>query len=181
MGLGLEDGSGSGSRCSAPSSPAIGVNLGDGQRQQQAQQQEQSLPPEDSFDQFLMDLQVDLRRTLEDGHPEAESEPEQEQQVEPVSMDSPPLIYPQEPTLSTHDHQSADEDLDFVDSLPVLPPNDDDLLADDHQLDGDIRDDHQLEEETVSDSLHAPSQPSSQLPSALQTPTRRTVAGSERR
>ena len=122
-----------------------------------------------------------MRRTLEDGQPEAESGPEQEQQVEPVSVDSPPLIYPQEPTLSTHDRQSADEDLDLVDSLPALPPDDDDLLADDHQLDGDIRDDHQLEEETVSDSLHAPSQPSSQLPSAPQTPTRRTVAGSERR
>ncbi len=185
MGMGLEDGSGSGSRSGAPSSPAIEVNLGDGQqRQQQAQQQERSSPPEDSFERFLMDLQVDLRRTLEDGQPEAESEPEQEQEVDPVSVDSPPLIYPQEAPLSTHDRESADEVLDFSEGLPALPPDDDDLLPYPHRPDDDvpdIGDDRQLEEESVSDPPPVPSQPSSQLPSAPQIPTRRTIAGSERR
>jgi hypothetical protein len=174
MGMGLEDGSGSGSRSGEPSSPAIEVNLGDGQQRQQQEQRERSPPPEDSFERFLMDLQVDLRRTLEEGQPEAESEPEQEQEVEPVSEDLPPLIYPQEAPLSTHDRPSADEDLDFGESLPALPPDDDDLpphhqpddIGDDRQLDGDI---------AVSDSSPAPSQPPSQ------TPMRRTVAGSERR
>jgi hypothetical protein len=79
-----EDGSGPGSRSGAPSCPAIEVNLGDGQRQQQQAQQQERSPPEDSFERFfkLMDLQVDLRRTLEDGWPENESEPEQEQEQE---------------------------------------------------------------------------------------------------
>jgi hypothetical protein len=181
MGMGLEDGSGSGSRSGEPSSPAIEVNLGDGQqRQQQAQQRERSPPPEDSFDRFLLDLQVDLRRTLEEGQPEAESEPEQEQEVEPVSVDSPPLIYPQEEPLSTHDRQSADEDLDFGESLPALPPDDDDLPS--HHQPDDIGDDRQLAEDTaVLNSSPAPSQLPSQSPSAPQTPMRRTVAGSERR
>ena len=188
MGMGLEDGSGSGSgsRSSAPSSPAIEVNLGDGQqRQQEAQPQERSPPPEDSFERFLMDLQVDLRRTLEDGQPEAESEPEQEQEVEPVGVDSPPLIYPQEASLSTHDRQSTDDDSDFIEGLPALPPDDDDLLSYYHHSDDnvpDIGDDRPLEEETASDPPPVPSQqPPSQPPSEPQTPTRRTVAGSERR
>jgi hypothetical protein len=75
---------------------------------------------------------------LEDGQPEAESEPEQEQQVEPVSEDSPPLIYPQEARLSGHDRESADEDLDFGESLPALPPDDDDLVPNYHQLVGNV-------------------------------------------
>lgn len=180
MGMGLEDGSGS--RSSAPSSPAIEVNLGDGQqRQQEAQPQERS-PPEDSFERFLMDLQVDLRRTLEDGQPEAESEPEQEQEVEPVGVDLPPLIYPQEVPLSTHDRQSTDDDFE---SLPALPPDDDDLLSYYHQPDDnvpDIGDDRPLDDEIVSDPSPVPSQQlPSRLPSEPQTPTRHTIAGSERR
>jgi len=186
MGMGLEDGSGSGSRSSAPSSPAIEVNLGDGQqRQQEAQPQERIPPPEDSFERFLMDLQVDLRRTLEDGQPEVESEPEQEQEVEPVGVDSPPLIYPQEAPLSTYDSQSTDDDFDFIESLPALPPDDDDLLSYYHQPDDnvpDIGDDRPLDEDIVSDPPPVPSQqPTSQPPSELQTPTRHTIAGSERR
>jgi hypothetical protein len=60
-----------------------------------------------------MDLQVDLRWTLDDGQPEPKSEPEQGQEVDPVSVYSPPLIYPEDVPLSRHDLQSADEVLDF--------------------------------------------------------------------
>ena len=195
MGLDPEDGSGPGSRSGAPSSPAIEVNLGDGQRQQ-AQQQERS-PPEDSFERFLMDLQVDLRRTLEDGRPENESEPEpqpeqeQEQEASSVGVDAQPLVYPQEAPISTHGLESATEALDSGEDLPALPLDDDDLLnhneADTHA----IGDDGQpvLEEEPVTtvspptplSSPPPPSPPPSQLPVMPLPPTRRTVAGSERR
>ena len=60
-----------------------------------------------------MDLQVDLRRTLE-AEPEADREPDQGQDVEPSAVDdTPPLVYPQESPLST-----ADVD---IDGLPALP------------------------------------------------------------
>ena len=176
MGLDPDDGPGPGSRSGAPSSPAIEVNLGDGQRQQQAQQQERF--PEDSFDRFLMDLQIDLRRTLEDGRPETESEPEQEQEQEvpPVGVDAQPLIYPQEAPLSTHGRES--EAFDF-ESYPALPPDDDDEADDNLPV---IEVDGQVEEETAAISSPVPfSQPPSQLPSMPPPPTRRTVAGSERR
>ena len=110
---------------------------------------------------------------------------EQEQEVEPVGVDSPPLIYPQDASLSTHDRQSTDDDSDFIEGLPALPPDDDDLLSYYHHSDDnvpDIRDDHPLEEETASDPPAVPSQhPPSQPPSEPQTPTRCTVVGSERR
>ncbi|KAI9507239.1 hypothetical protein F5148DRAFT_981682 [Russula earlei] len=179
MGMGLEDGSGSGSRLGVPPSPAIEVNLGDDEQpQQQGQQQERSSPPEDSFERFLMDLQVDLRRTLEDGQPETESEPEQEQDVEPVGADPPPLLYPREAPLSPDDRQSASED--FGESLPPLPPDDDDL-PNYHEADDSAPDlgDHGPLEGTGTDLQPAPSP--SQPPSMQQTPTRRTVVGSERR
>ena len=198
MGLEPEDGSEPGSRSGAPSSPAIEVNLGDGQRQQQqAQQQERSPPPEDSFERFLMDLQVDLRRTLEDGRPENESEPEpeqeqeQEQEVSPVGVDAQPLVYPQEAPLSTHGLGSTTEVLDFSEALPALPPDDDDLPDYDEADTPVIGDDGQpgLEEETVTtvsppvplSQPLPPSPPPSQLPAIPPPPTRRTVAGSERR
>ncbi|KAH9953134.1 hypothetical protein BC827DRAFT_1273804 [Russula dissimulans] len=180
--LGVDDGSGSGSRSAAPSSPAIEVNLGDGQHGQQ----ERPPPPEDSFERFLMDLQVDLRRTLEEGQPDAESEqeqePEQEQDVEAVGADAPPLVYPREAPLSTHDRQSAPEILDdFGGSLPALPLDDDDLLPNHHhEADASsavIADDARLEEASATASPSALSPP----PSQPQTPTRRTVVGSERR
>jgi hypothetical protein len=179
MGLDPDDGPGPGSRSGAPSSPAIEVNLGDGQRQQQTQQQERF--PEDSFERFLMDLQVDLRRTLEDGRPETESEQEPEQEIPPVGVDAQPLIYPQEAPLSTHGHESAAEVLDFSEGLPALPPDDDDLDEVDDNVPV-IGVDGQVEEETAA--VSAPvlySQPPSQLPSMPPPPTRRTVAGSERR
>jgi hypothetical protein len=196
MGLEPEDGSGPGSRSGAPSSPAIEVNLGDGQRQQQQAQQQERSPPEDSFDRFLMDLQVDLRRTLEDGRPENESEPEQEQEqeqeVSPVGVDAQPLVYPQETPLSRHGLESATEALDFSEDLPALPLDDDDLLPNHDEADTPvIGDDGQpgLEEEpvtTVSSPVPLsqpppPSPPPSQLPVMPPPPTRRTVAGSERR
>jgi hypothetical protein len=196
MGLGPEDGSGPGSRLGAPSSPAIEVNLGDGQRQQQQVQQQERSPPEDSFDRFLMDLQVDLRRTLEDGRPENELEPEQEQEQEqevtPAGVDAQPLVYPQEAPLSTYGVESATEALDFSEDLPALPLDDDDLLPNHDEADTPvIGDDGQpgLEEEpvtTVSPPVPLsqpppPSPPPSQLPVMPLPPMRRTVAGSERR
>jgi hypothetical protein len=197
MGLESEDGSGPGSRSGAPSSPAIEVNLGDGQRQQQQTQQQERSPPEDSFERFLMDLQVDLRRTLEDGRPENESEPEQEQEqeqeVSPVGVDAQPLVYPQEAPLSTHGLESATEALDFSEDLPALPLDDDDLLPNHDEVDTPvIGGDGQpgLEEEPVttvsppvplSQPPSPPSPPPSQLPAMPPPPTRRTVAGSERR
>ena len=190
MGLEPEDGSGPGSRSGAPSSPAIEVSLGDGQRQQQQSQQQERSPPEDSFDRFLMDLQVDLRRTLEDGRPENESEPEQEQEQEvtPAGVDAQPLVYPQEAPLSTHGVESATEALDFSEDLPALPLDDDDLLPSNDETDTPvIGDDGQpgLEEEPVTTvsppvPLSQPPPPS-QLPAMPLPPTRRTVAGSERR
>lgn len=193
MGLEPEDGSGPGSRSGAPSSPAIEVNLGDGQRQQQqAQQQERPPPPEDSFERFLMDLQVDLRRTLEDGRPENESEPEQEQEQEQdVGVDAQPLVYPQEAPLSTHGLESATEAFDFSEDLPALPLDDDDLLPNNDEADTPVIGDGQpdLEEEPLaiypppdpSSPPLPPSLPPSQLPVIPPPPTRRTVAGSERR
>lgn len=190
MGLEPEDGSGPGSRSGAPSSPAIEVNLGDGQRQQQRAQQQERSPPEDSFDRFLMDLQVDLRRTLEDGRPENESEPEQEQEqeqeVSPVGVDAQPLVYPQEAPLSAHGVESATEALDISEDLPALPLDDDDLLPNDEADTPVIGDDGQpgLEEEPETTVfLPVPlSPPPSQLPAMPPPPpTRRTVAGSERR
>ena len=184
MGMGLDDTPASGSRSTgAQASPAIEVNLGDGQQRQQAEQQERPPPPEDSFERFLMDLQVDLRRTLEDGQPEAEPEADREpnrgQDVEPTGVDTPPLVYPREIPLSM---ASADADVDFAEGLPALPPDDDDLLEDD-ELDADDEetpnDDRVPEEETAAPPL--PSQAESRsAPQASQTP-RRTVAGSERR
>jgi type II secretory pathway pseudopilin PulG len=197
MGLDPEDGSGPGSRSGAPSSPAIEVNLGDGQRQQQQTQQQERSPPEDSFERFLMDLQVDLRRTLEDGRPENEPELEQEQgrEVSPVGVDAEPLVYPQEPPLSTHGLGSATEALDFSEDLPALPPDDDDLLPSHDEADDDtpvIGNDRQpgLEDEPVttvsppaplSPPPPLPAPPSQLLPVMPPPPTRRTVAGSERR
>jgi hypothetical protein len=193
MGLEPEDGSVPGSRSGAPSSPAIEVNLGDGQRQQQQAQQERSPPPEDSFERFLMDLQVDLRRTLEDGRTENESEPEQEQEqgVSPVGVDAQPLVYPQEAPLSTHGLESATEAFDLSGEYPALPPDDDDLLPNYDEADTPVVGDGQpgLEEEpltTVSPPVPSsqplpPSPPPSQLPAIPPPPTRRTVAGSERR
>ena len=201
MGLEPEDGSEPGSRSGAPSSPAIEVNLGDGQRQQQQAQQERSPPPEDSFERFLMDLQVDLRRTLEDGRADNESEPEQEpqeqeqeqeQEVFPVGVDAQPLVYPHEAPLSTHGPESTTEALDFSEALPALPPDDDDLLLNHDEADAPVvGDDSQpgLEEgpmATVSPPVPLsqpplPSPPPSQLPAMPPPPTRRTVAGSERR
>ena len=71
-----------------------------------------------------MDLQVDLRRTLEGGRPETELEPEQGQKVSPVGVDTQPLRYPEEAPLSTRGRESAS---DFSKGLPPLPPDDDDL------------------------------------------------------
>ncbi|KAH8978098.1 hypothetical protein EDB92DRAFT_1821859 [Lactarius akahatsu] len=180
MGMGLDDTPGSGPRSggAAPASPAIEVSLGDGQqRQQQAQQQERPPPAEDSFERFLMDLQVDLRRTLEDGQPEAEPEaeraPDRGQDVEPTAVNPPPLAYPQDSLLPAADIASASAD---IEGLPALPPDDDDLS--DGELDADDEDDHEPEAETAAPSS---SQPESRpTPSGSQTP-RRTVAGSERR
>lgn len=183
MGMGLDDTPGSGSRSGgAQASPAIEVSLSDGQQRQQQAQQERPPPPEDSFERFLMDLQVDLRRTLEDGQPEAEPEADREpdhgQDVEPTGVDTLPLVYPQEPPLSS---ASANADIDFSEGLPALPPDNDELLSDD-ELDADDDespdvDDREPEQETVL----SPSQPESRpAPQASQTP-RRTVAGSERR
>ncbi|KAH9978379.1 hypothetical protein BJV74DRAFT_138951 [Russula compacta] len=191
MGMGLEDGSGSGSRSGAQSPPAIEVNLGDGEQQQEQQerqqqhqqQQQRSPPPEDSFDRFLMDLQVDLRRTLEDGQPETETESgaeQREREAEPVGMeeDAPPLIYPREAPLSLSStdgrHQSVAEALDFSsEHLPALPPDDDDLLPyHDEEADGnnvlpdigvDI-DGRRLEEEETVTALSPPTGPSPRLP-----------------
>ena len=188
MGLDPEDGSGPGSRSGAPSSPAIEVNLGDGQRQQA--QQERSPPPEDSFERFLMDLQVDLRRTLEDGRPENESEPEQEQEqdVSPPDVDAQPLVYPQEAPLSTDGLESATEAFDFSEDLPALPLDDDDLLPNHDEADAPVDGRPGLEEELVTTasppvplSPPPPSPPPSQLPAIPPPSTRRTVAGSERR
>ncbi|KAI9451124.1 hypothetical protein BJY52DRAFT_130832 [Lactarius psammicola] len=198
MGMGLDDTPGSGTRSGGappppPASPAIEVSLGDGQQRQQAQQQERPPPPEDSFERFLMDLQVDLRRTLEDGQPEAEPEadrePDRRQDVEPSRVDTPPLVYPQESPLSAADRASANADVDFSEGLPALPPDNDELLSDD-DLDADDdetpdENDREPEEETAAppqpSSSALPSQPESRpAPQASQTP-RRTVAGSERR
>ena len=176
--MGLEPDEGQPGSRSAPSSPAIEVNLGDGQRQEQAQQP--FPPPEDSFDRFLLDLQVDLRRTLEDGRPETELEPEQEQEV-PPAVDAEPLRYPEEAPLSTRGQESAS---DFSEGLPALPPDDDDLLNHDEADDNVpvIGNDGRLEEETVTVSHPAPrSPPPPLLPSIPPPPSRRTVAGSERR
>ncbi|KAH9046673.1 hypothetical protein EDB84DRAFT_1465252 [Lactarius hengduanensis] len=165
MGMGLDDTPGSGSRSgdAAQASPAIEVSLGDGQqRQQQAQQQERPPPAEDSFERFLMDLQVDLRRTLEDGQPEAEPEAERAP-VEPTAVNPPPLVYPQESLLSAADLASANVD---IGGLPALPTDDDDLSDDE--------DDREPEAETAAPSSSQPT------PQGTQTP-RRTVAGSERR
>ncbi|KAF8260984.1 hypothetical protein EI94DRAFT_1810948 [Lactarius quietus] len=179
MGMGLDDTPRSGSRSGgAQASPAIEVNLGEGQQRQQAeQQQERPPPPEDSFDRFLMDLQIDLRRTLEDGQPETEPEADREpdrgpQDVGPTVV--PPLVYPREIPMST---ESADTDFE---GLPALPPDDDDLLSDDElDADDEDEDDREPEEETAANPL--PTQAESRLaPPASQTP-RRTVAGSERR
>jgi hypothetical protein len=88
MGMGLDDGTGTGSRSSSapgaspPSqsaSPAVDVNHGEGQ---QGQQQPRPPPAEDSFERFLLDLQVDLRRTLEEGQPENEPEPQRGREQE---------------------------------------------------------------------------------------------------
>ncbi|KAN0130201.1 hypothetical protein V8E53_011958, partial [Lactarius tabidus] len=197
MGMGLDDtppgsgaGTGTGSRSGAgatgaqaqqqASSPAnaIEVNLGDGQQRQQQQaeqQQERPPPPEDSFERFLMDLQVDLRRTLEATEPEPEPEAEPADAAEPeaavdVEPDTrPPLVYPREMLTS-----SADADVDFCQGLPALPDDDDDdLLSDDgDELDAEDGDDEAEE---------APqAQPESRPAPPTQTP-RRTVAGSERR
>ncbi|KAH9028693.1 hypothetical protein EDB85DRAFT_2255334 [Lactarius pseudohatsudake] len=171
MGMGLDDTPGSGSRSgdAAQASPAIEVSLGDGQqRQQQAQQQERPPPAEDSFERFLMDLQVDLRRTLEDGQPEAEPEAERAP-VEPTAVNPPPLVYPQESLLSAADLASANVD---IGGLPALPTDDDDLS--DGELDADDEDDREPEAETAAPSSSQPT------PQGTQTP-RRTVAGSERR
>ena len=194
MGPEPEDGSELGSRSGAPSSPAIEVNLGDGQlQQQQAQQQERSPPPEDSFERFLMDLQVDLRRTLEDGRPENESEPEpeQEQEVSPVGVDAQPLVYPLEAPLPGHGLESTTEALDFSEVLPALPPDDDDLpnheQADTPVMGDDGQPGFEEEPETIVSppvplsQPQPPSPPPPQLPAIPPPPTRRTVAGSERR
>ena len=110
---------------------------------------------------------------------------EQEQEVKPIGVDLPPLIYPQDASLSTHDCQSTDDDSDFIEGLLALPPDDNDLLSYYHHSDNNvpnIRDDHPLEEETVSDPPAIPSQhPPSQPPSEPQTLMWRTIAGSERR
>ncbi|KAN0130209.1 hypothetical protein V8E53_011966 [Lactarius tabidus] len=195
MGMGLEDtppgsGTGTGSRSGAgaagtqaqqASSPAnaIEVNLGDGQHRQQQQaeqQQERPPPPEDSFERFLMDLQVDLRRTLEATEPEPEAEPadaaEQEAAADVEPDTRPPLVYPREIEMPAS--ADADADVDFCQGLPALPDDDDDdLLSDDgDELDGDEADDEAEE---------APQpQPESRPAPPTQTP-RRTVAGSERR
>ncbi|THH19215.1 hypothetical protein EW146_g1908 [Bondarzewia mesenterica] len=62
LGMGLESNTTNGPSASAggsdPSSPPIEVNLG------AAPNANRPLPPEDSFERFLMDLQIDLRRTL---------------------------------------------------------------------------------------------------------------------
>ena len=181
MGMGLDDTPGSGSRSGgAQASPAIEVSLGEGQqRQQQAQQQERPPPPEDSFERFLMDLQVDLRRTLE-AEPEADREPDRGQDVEPSGVDdTPPLVYPQESPFSA---ANRDADIDFSEGLPALPPDNDEFPSDD-ELDADDdetpdEDDREPEEETAVPPL--PSLESRSAPQGLQTP-RRTVAGSERR
>ncbi|KAI0250444.1 hypothetical protein BJV78DRAFT_1283231 [Lactifluus subvellereus] len=183
MGMGLDDGTGSGSRSSGapappppapPSSPpAIEVNLGDGQQRQQ--QQQRPPPPEDSFERFLLDLQVDLRRTLEEGQPENEPQPEREPQAEPVGVDVPPSIYPREAPSSTNDQSSANAVSDFGEELPALPPDDDDESLS-YQDEADGGDDREPEEEA------APSTPSTEPPRPPpQAPSRRTVAGSEHR
>jgi hypothetical protein len=173
MGMGLDDTPGSGARSGGAqsSSPAIEVSLSEGQQRQQQQaqqQQERPPPPEDSFERFLMDLQVDLRRTLEAEPEVADREPDRGLDVEPSAVnDTLPLVYPQESPAS------ADVDIDFSEGLPALPPDNDDELLSDDELDADDEDE-ELEEETAV----PPSQPPAPL--ASQTP-RRTVAGSERR
>ncbi|KAH9055240.1 hypothetical protein EDB87DRAFT_1341414 [Lactarius vividus] len=183
MGMGLDDTPGSGSRsgAAAQASPAIEVSLGDGQqRQQQAQQQERPPPPEDSFERFLMDLQVDLRRTLEDGQPEAEPEaeraPDRGQDVEPTAVNPPPSVYPQESLLSAADLTSASAD---IEGLPALPSDSDDLS--DGELGADDGDNREPEAETATPSQPSSSQPEPRPTSQGSQTPRRTVAGSERR
>ena len=122
-----------------------------------------------------MDLQVDLRRTLE-AEPEADRELDREQDVAPsVVDDAPPLVFPQESPLSTADGTSAGADINLSEGLPALPPDNDELLSDDETSDEDNR---EPEEETAEPPL--PLQPESRpAPLVPQTP-RSTVAGSER-
>ena len=55
-----------------------------------------------------MDLQVDLRRTLE-AELEADRHQDRGQDVEPSGVDDkPPMVYPQESPLMTADGTSAD-------------------------------------------------------------------------
>ena len=129
-----------------------------------------------------MDLQVDLRRTLE-AEPEAERDPDREQDVVPsIVDDTPPLVYPHELPLMTADGSFADADINFSEELPALSPDNDELVSD-GELDADDdetpdEDDSESEEETAVRPLPLP--PESRLaPLAPQTP-HRTVAGPER-
>ena len=129
-----------------------------------------------------MDLQVDLRRTLE-AEPEAEREPDREQDVVPsIVDDTPPLLYPQESPLMTADGSFADADINFSEELPALSPDNDELVSD-AELDADPDEtpdevDSESEGETAVRPLPLPRE-SRLAPLAPQTP-RRTVAGPER-
>ena len=93
-----------------------------------------------------MDLQVDLRRTLK-AEPEAEREPDNEQDVVPsIVDDTPPLVYPQESPLMTANGSFTDADINFSEGLPALLPENDELLSDDETSDEDNR---ESEEETA--------------------------------
>jgi hypothetical protein len=126
----------------------------------------------------LLDLQVDLRRTLEDGQPEPELAVVPQHvhvDVEPGGVDTrPPLVYPREMPASSAD---ADADVDFSEGLPALPPDDDDddLFSDDElDADDDDADDDDDDREPEEETAVPVSRPTPQ-------PPRRTVAGSERR
>ena len=95
-----------------------------------------------------MDLQVDLRRTL-DAELGADREPDRAQGVEPnVVGDMPPLVYPQDSPLSTAD--GTDADINFSEGLPALPPDNDELLSgDEFDADDPGEDDPKHEEDTA--------------------------------
>ncbi|KAI0049399.1 hypothetical protein FA95DRAFT_872207 [Auriscalpium vulgare] len=54
---------------------------------------ERPMPPEDSFERFLIDLQTDLRRTLADDHSPT-SPANTDRPPSPTTEDMPPAIYP---------------------------------------------------------------------------------------
>ena len=112
-----------------------------------------------------MDLQVDLRRTL-DAELEAYREPDRAQDVElNVVGDTPPLVYPQNSPLSTAD--GTDADINFSEGLPALPPDNDELLSgEEFDADDPCEDDLKHEEDTavISQPESLPTPLVSQIP-----------------